>query len=67
MALKSLHEAKLEERKKKNKNIITDMDYFFRDKEAEKAKGYPNTIDMTPPVVVEPKVKAPAKEVAETK
>ena len=52
MALKSLHEHKMEERKKKNKNIITDMDYFFRDKEAEKAKGYPNTINMTPDKVV---------------
>lgn len=48
MALKSLHEQKVEERKKKNKNIITDMDYFFRDKEDEKKKGYPNTINMTP-------------------
>ena len=52
MALKSLHEHKQEERKKKNKNIITDMDYYFRDKEAEAKKGYPNTIDMTP---IEPK------------
>lgn len=47
---KSLYEAKIEDRKKKNKNIITDMDYFYRDKEAELKAGNPNTIDMTPSV-----------------
>lgn len=52
MALKSLHEAKLEDRKKKNKNIITDMDYYFRDKEAEAKNGNPNTINMSPEVKV---------------
>lgn len=51
---KSLYEAKLDERKKKNKNIITDMDYFFRDKAEELKRGNPNTIDMTP-VVEKPK------------
>ena len=52
MAKKSLYEAKIEERQKKNKNIITDMDYYFRDKEEEAKNGYQNTIDMTPPEVV---------------
>lgn len=47
---KSLYEAKIEDRKKKNKNIITDMDYFYRDKVAELKAGNPNTIDMTPSV-----------------
>lgn len=47
---KSLYELKHEAFKKKNGNTITDADYFLRDKEEEKAKGYPNTIDMTPEV-----------------
>ena len=45
---KSLYELKQEGLKKKNPHTITDSDYFLRDKEEEKAKGYPNTIDMTP-------------------
>jgi hypothetical protein len=40
---KSLYEIKLEEKKRKNKNIITDMDYFLRDKKVEKGK---NTFNM---------------------
>jgi hypothetical protein len=52
MAKKSLYEAKIEERQKKNKNIITDMDYYFRDKEEEAKNGYKNTVDMTPPAPV---------------
>lgn len=47
---KSLYELKQETLKKKNPNTITDADYFLRDKEAEKAKGYPNSINMTPDV-----------------
>lgn len=56
---KSLYELKQEGFKKKNPNTITDADYYLRDKEEEAKRGYPNTIDMTPPVVEE--VKAPAK------
>lgn len=63
---KSLHELK-EEKTKKDSNIITDSDYFLRDKEEERKNGkaLKNTIDMTP----EPKKsvkKAPAtKETTE--
>lgn len=62
MARKSLHELKLEERKKKNKNIITDMDYFFRDKDSKADAA--NTIWMSPkPSKEEPKAKAkPVKD-----
>lgn len=52
---KSLYQAKVEDRQKKNKNIITDMDYFYRDKEAEAKRGNPNTIDMTPVVAAKAK------------
>lgn len=45
----SLYELKQQELKKKNANVITDADYYLRDKEAEAKKGYPNTFDMTPP------------------
>jgi hypothetical protein len=48
MMAKSLYEIKQEELKKKNKNTITDADYFLRDKAEEAKQGYPNTIDMTP-------------------
>ena len=51
MAKKSLYEAKIEERQKKNKNIITDMEYYFRANEEDAKKGYPNTINMSAPVV----------------
>jgi len=52
---KSLYELKQEGLKKKNPNTITDADYFLRDKSEEKAKGYPNSIDMTPAPKAEPK------------
>ena len=45
---KSLYEIKQQELKKKNKNTITDADYFLRDKTQEAKEGYPNTINMTP-------------------
>lgn len=45
---KSLYELKQEGLKKKNKNAITDADYFLRDKEEEAKAGYPNSLDMTP-------------------
>jgi hypothetical protein len=45
---KSLYELKAEGLKKKNKNAITDADYFLRDKEEEAKAGYPNSLDMTP-------------------
>ena len=44
---KSLHEVKIDERKQSKPNLITDSDYFLRDKEKEKEMGYPNTIDIT--------------------
>lgn len=44
---KSLHEVKIDERKQSKPNLLTDSDYFLRDKEKEKALGYPNTIDIT--------------------
>ena len=44
---KSLHEVKIDERKQSKPNMLTDSDYFLRDKEKEKAMGYPNTIDIT--------------------
>lgn len=43
---KSLYEAKVEKRKKLNPNIITDMDYMFRDKKNPSDRV--NTINMTP-------------------
>ena len=59
---KSLYELKQEAHKKKNPNTITDADYYLRDKKAEAAKGYPNTIDMTPPEPKPVKKTAAAKE-----
>ncbi len=47
---KSLYELKQAGHKKKNPNTITDADYYLRDKEQEAKRGYPNSIDMTPPV-----------------
>ena len=44
---KSLYEVKMAERKKSKPNLITDADYFLRDKEKEAEMGYPNTIDIT--------------------
>lgn len=61
MAAKSHYELKQEALKKKNANVITDADYFLRDKEEEKAKGSPNTINMTPEAP-KPVKKAAAKE-----
>jgi len=58
---KSLYELKQEAQKKKNPNTITDADYYLRDKAEEAKKGYPNTIDMTPPEPT-PVKKAAAKE-----
>lgn len=58
---KSLYELKQEGLKKKNPNIVTDADYFLRDKEAEAEEGYPNTLDMTPPAPKKPTKSAPAK------
>lgn len=47
MATKSLHQLKMEDTKKNKPNILTDSDYFLRDKEAERLNGYPNTVDIT--------------------
>jgi hypothetical protein len=44
----SLYELKQGNLKQKNKNTITDADYYLRDKEDEAKRGYPNSIDMTP-------------------
>ena len=44
---KSLYEVKMDERKKSKPNLITDADYFLRDKEKEAELGYPNTINIT--------------------
>lgn len=52
-ATKSLYELKQENNKKKNPNVITDADYFLRDKAEENKQGNPNTIDMTPPAAKE--------------
>tara|TARA_R110000823_G_scaffold248421_5_gene372024 strand:- start:132 stop:320 length:189 start_codon:yes stop_codon:yes gene_type:complete len=57
-ATKSLYELKQEGYKKKNPNVITDADYYLRDKEQEAKKGYPNSIDMTPTVEAPKKVTA---------
>ena len=61
---KSLYELKQEAFKRKNKNTITDADYYLRDKEEEAEKGYPNTIDMTPEPAPEsaPKKATPASK-----
>ena len=55
---KSLYELKQENNKKKNPNVITDADYFLRDKAEEIKNGNPNTIDMTPAPVAKETVKA---------
>lgn len=47
MAKKSLYEAQADTRAKSKKNVITDMDYYFREKTPEDYAK--NTIDMTPP------------------
>ena len=47
MATKSLHQLKMEDTKKNKPNMLTDSDYFLRDKEAERIEGYPNTLDIT--------------------
>jgi len=49
----SLYELKQDKFKQKNKNVITDADYFLRDKAQEAQEGNPNTIDMTPPLVAD--------------
>ena len=48
---KSLYELKQDDFKAKNKNTISDADYYLRDKEQELLDGSPNTLDMTPPPV----------------
>jgi hypothetical protein len=53
----SLYEVKQNELKKKNANVITDADYFLRDKELEAKNGFPNSIDLTPIAEEKPKVK----------
>jgi len=53
----SLYELKQNGVKTKNKNTITDADYYLRDKEEEAKRGYPNSIDMTP--APKPTPKAP--------
>jgi len=50
---KSLYELKQDQFKQKNKNVITDADYFLRDKKQEALEGNPNTIDMTPRAPIE--------------
>lgn len=47
MATKSLHQLKMEDTRKNKPNMLTDSDYFLRDKEAERFGGYPNTVDIT--------------------
>ncbi len=44
----SLHDLKKGNKKSTENNTIGDGDYFLRDKDAEKAKGFPNTHDFTP-------------------
>lgn len=61
MAKKSLYELKQAEFKKKNKNTLTDADYYLRDKEEEAKRGYPNSIDMTPTTKPTVAKKAPTK------
>jgi len=58
---KSLYELKQESLKKKNRNAITDADYYLRDKEEEAKRGYPNSLDMTPAVVEAPKKRTTTK------
>lgn len=58
---KSLYELKQEAFKRKNKNTVTDADYFLRDKEQEAKEGYPNTLDMTPPTTPAKKTSAVSK------
>ena len=47
MSTKSLHQLKMEDTKKNKPNMLTDSDYYLRDKDAEKLEGYPNTVDIT--------------------
>ena len=47
MTTKSLHQLKMEDTKKNKPNMLTDSDYYLRDKEAERLEGYPNTVDIT--------------------
>lgn len=58
----SHYEIKQNEFKRKNKNTLTDADYYLRDKEEEALRGYPNSHDMTPPPAP-----APEKKVAKAK
>ena len=60
MATKSLYAIKQDAKKKTNKNMITDSDYFLRDKSDPKDKRA-NVIDMTP---IEVKPKAPVDKKA---
>ena len=62
----SLYELKQEKFKQKNKNVITDADYFLRDKAQEAQEGNPNTIDMTPRAPIEhAQVEAPVEPAKE--
>lgn len=47
MSTKSLHQIKMEDTKKNKPNMLTDSDYFLRDKEKERLEGNPNTVDIT--------------------
>ena len=47
MTTKSLHQLKMEDTKKNKPNMLTDSDYFLRDKEKEMLEGNPNTVDIT--------------------
>ena len=47
MQTKSLHQIKMEDTKKNKPNMLTDSDYFLRDKEKEMLEGNPNTVDIT--------------------
>ena len=55
---KSLYELKMDEKKKKNSNMVTDSDYYLRDKSDE--KDALNVIDMTPVAKAKPRAKAEA-------
>ena len=48
MSTKSLYQLKKEEQSKDKTEIITDADYFLRDKKEEAKNGYPNSLDVTP-------------------
>lgn len=47
MSTKSLHQLKMEDTKKNKPNMLTDSDYYLRDKQSEALAGNPNTVDIT--------------------